>query len=262
MQIHDIRKAVEISPLKGQGVSVLKKSNSPFILKRLNAVTIAQPISVQPSTTETVKLIPVKSLSSVTPTVTTAQRTTNYIPIAPKTKKIIPVSNKLPFPLSGNKSTLIAPTSTRTVTVGGSPQPSNLNYKIVKVVRTPTTILKSNESNVPTATVVKLKSRDAYSAMLKRTKLTHLFKCMERDCRFTTDVISQYQQHYIQHSNEAEKKKGVQADYQKCAYCYMVLENWNQMKVHMEEKHAHCRYQCSVCFYRAIVPSYVQVHQV
>nr|XP_034181441.1 uncharacterized protein LOC117604928 isoform X2 [Osmia lignaria] len=260
--IHDIRKAVEISPLKGQGVSVLKKSNSPFILKRLNAVTIAQPISVQSSTTETVKLIPVKSLPSVTSTVTTAQRTTtNYIPIAPKTKKIIPMNNKLPFPLSGNKTTLISPATTRTVTVGGSPQPSNLNYKIVKVVRTPTTILKSNESNVATATVVKLKSRDAYSAMLKRTKLTHLFKCMERDCRFTTDVLLQYQQHYIQHSNEAEKKKGVQPDYQKCAYCYMVLENWNQMKLHMEEKHAHCRYQCSVCFYRAIVPSYVQVHQ-
>ncbi|XP_076396772.1 uncharacterized protein LOC100877621 isoform X2 [Megachile rotundata] len=257
--INDIRKAVEISPIKSQGVSVLKKSNSPFILKRLNAVAITQPLNM-PATTETVKLIPVKSLSPTPVSVTAAHRGATFIPIAPKTKKIIAVNNKLPFPLSGNKTTVMTPTTTRTVTVGGSPQSPNLNYKIVKVVRTPT-VLKSAESTVSSTTVVKLKSVDAYNAMLKRTKLAQLYKCMERDCRFTTDVLAQYQQHYLQHTNEAEKKKGSQPDYQKCAYCYMVLENWNQMKVHMEDKHAHCRYQCSFCFYRAIVPSYVQVHQ-
>ncbi|XP_076249064.1 uncharacterized protein LOC143188616 isoform X2 [Calliopsis andreniformis] len=258
--INDIRKAVETSPIKSKGVSVLKKS-SPLILKRLNTVTITQPITktiqtIQSTTPETVKLISVKSLSPSPVSVTT----TNFIPIAPKSK-IIQVDNKpLAFPLSVSKNTVVTPVATRTVTVGTSPQSSNLNYKIVKVVRTPT-VLKAKDSATP-PTAIKLKSADAYNAMLKIPKLTHLYKCMGRNCRFSSDILEQYHQHYLQHASEAEKKHMTSPfDYQKCAYCYMVLEDWNQMKMHVEEKHAHCRYQCSYCFYRAIAPSYVLVHQ-
>lgn len=260
--VHDIRKAVETSPIKNKGVSLLKKSNSPLILKRLNTVTITQPLTkniqtVVQSTPETVKLIPVKSISPSPVSVTTTQLTTNFIPIAPKSK-IIQVDNKLSFPISTNKNSIMTPMSTRTVNVAGSPQSSNLNYKILKVVRTPT-ILKPKEP-VPPPTAIKLKSADAYNTMLKATKLIHLYKCMA--CRFTTDILAQYHQHYLQHANEAEKKKlSPPFDYQKCAYCHMILEDWNQMKIHIDEKHAHCRYQCIYCFYRAVVPSYVQIHQ-
>lgn len=250
--------------MKGKGVSLLKKSNSPLILKRLNTVTIAQPLTkniqgVQ-STSETVKLIPVKSLSPSPVSVSASQLTTNFIPIAPKSK-IIQVDNKLSFPISTNKSAVVTPVNARTMSVAGSSQQPNLNYKILKVVRTPA-LIKPKEPVAPT-TAVKLKSADAYNAMLKAAKLIHLYKCMARDCRFTTDILTQYQQHYLQHANEIEKKKvSPPYDYQKCAYCYMVLEDWNQMKIHIDEKHAHCRYQCIYCFYRAVAPSYVQIHQV
>lgn len=226
-------------------------------------MTITQPLTkniqtVVQSTPETVKLIPVKSISPSPVSVTTTQLTTNFIPIAPKSK-IIQVDNKLSFPISTNKNSIMTPMSTRTVSVAGSPQSSNLNYKILKVVRTPT-ILKPKEP-VPPPTAIKLKSADAYNTMLKATKLIHLYKCMA--CRFTTDILAQYHQHYLQHASEAEKKKlSPPFDYQKCAYCHMILEDWNQMKIHIDEKHAHCRYQCIYCFYRAVVPSYVQIHQV
>ncbi|XP_076682092.1 uncharacterized protein LOC143376099 isoform X3 [Andrena cerasifolii] len=263
--IHDIRKAVETSPMKSKGVSVLKKSKSPLILKRLNTVTITQPLTktiqaAQSGTSDTVKLIPMKSLPASPVSVTTAQLTTNYIPIAPKSK-IIQVDNKtLSVPLSVSKSTVVTPVTTRTVTVGGSPQLSNLNYKILKVVRTPT-ILKPRDTLTPVG-AIKLKSADAYKAMLKTTKLTHLYKCMGRECRFTTDTLEQYQQHYLQHASEAEKLKlSPPYDFQNCAYCYMVLKDWSEMKLHIEDKHTHCRYQCCYCFYRGIAPSYVLMHQ-
>lgn len=215
--------------------------------------------TIQPAT-ETVKLIPVKSLSPVPVSVTTTQIGTNFIPIAPKSK-IIQIENKLSFPLSTSKSAVMAPLNTRTVAVTASSPPTNLNYKILKVVRTPT-ILKPKEPASPPA-AVKFKSADAYSAMLKASRLIHLYKCMVRDCRYTTDVLNQYHQHYLQHVSEAEKKKLTPPfDCQNCAYCYTVLDDWNQMKLHIEEKHAHCRYQCIYCFYRAVAPSYVQIHQV
>lgn len=248
LQINDIRKAVETvpkdTPIKSKGVSLLKKSNSPLILKRFNAVSITQTltrnIQTVQSAPETVKLIPVKSLSP-SPVVTTTQLTTNFIPIAPKST-IIQIDSKLP---------LVTP----------SQSSQNLNYKIVKLVRTPA-LIKPKEP-LATVSAVKLKSADAYKAMLKTTKLIHLYKCMARDCRFSTDVLSIYHQHYLQHVNHAENTMMPPPfDYQKCAYCYMILEDWNQMKTHIDEKHAHCRYQCMYCFYRAIVPSYVQIHQV
>lgn len=262
--VNDIRKAVETSPIKSKGVSVLKKSHSPLILKRVNAVTIAQPLTknmqtIQSAASEMVKLIPVKSISPSPGSVTATQLTTNFIPIAPKSKIIQVDSNKLSFPLSVSKNTVVTPVTTRTVTVGGSSQPSNLNYKIVKVVRTPN-ILKPKDPVTPPA-AIKLKSIDVYNAMLKPIKLTHLYKCMGRDCYFTTDVVEQYHQHYHQHVSKTEKNTPPPFDYQKCAYCYMVLKDWNQMKSHIEDKHAHCRYQCSYCFYRAITLSYVQIHQ-
>ncbi|XP_078039406.1 uncharacterized protein LOC144471336 isoform X2 [Augochlora pura] len=257
--INDIRKAVEISPVKSsRGVSLLKKSkpsSTPLILKKLNTVTVTQPMvkniqSIRTVGSDTLKLIPVKSLSLNPVGVASPQLSRNYIPIAPKSA-VLKVDSKLQFPLSVNKSTIVTPVTTRTMTV--TSQSSNLNYKIVKVLQSPT-LLKGIDP------ALKLKSSDAYNAMLKTTKLAHLYKCMGRFCHFTTDILEKFQQHYQQHAYEEEGQKPP-FDYQKCAYCYMSLEDWPHMKKHIEEKHAHCRYQCSYCFYRAITMSYVRLHQ-
>lgn len=86
---------------------------------------------------------------------------------------------------------------------------------------------------------------------------------MGRDCSFTTDSITLYCQHYAKHDVSIDKKReNCTYDFQKCAYCHTVLRDWKEVQQHMEEKHEHCRYQCNYCFYRAISPSYVQIHQV
>lgn len=179
-------------------------------------------------------MFPIKSPpTSLAKSVSTHRLATNFVPIAPKMRQ---------------------------VTVS-SASPSNL--KILKVVRTPVPLVKSSK-DTSFSIAMKLKSRDAYAAMLTETKLIHFFKCMGRDCHYTTDSISLYSEHYLQHCNETSKRNNSipPYDYEKCAYCYISLNNWNSMKTHLWEKHSSCRYQCVYCFYRAITPSYVQQHQV
>lgn len=161
--------------------------------------------------------------------------------------------------LSLNNVSTVNPITTRTVTVSNSPP--NPNYKIVKVLRSPTLIKPKNLPN--SSIVIKLKSTDAFSAMLKTSKLIEFYKCMGHNCSYTTDSVLLYRQHYRQHWRESHKRKTLPPyDYQKCPYCYMCLSDWKNMENHLEEKHAHCQYQCSYCFYRAIVPFYVRLHQV
>lgn len=234
--INDIRKAVEISP-KSKGIpTILRKSNQPIILKKLNIISqsLAKAQSIQPTTSEHVTLFPVKSPSmSSTKFVSTHRPATNFVPIAPKVRQVTVSSN--------------------------SP-----NLKILKVVRTPMPLITmSKDVPISSSTPTKVKSVEAYAAMLTETKLVHFFKCMGRDCHYTTDSMSLYSQHYQQHCNETSKNNNsVQPyDYEKCAYCYTSLNSWTSMQTHLWEKHGACRYQCVYCFYRAITPSYVQQHQ-
>lgn len=230
---------METSP-KNKGIpTILRKSNQPIILKKLNI--IPQPLvkaqTIQPTTAEHVTLFPIKNSSTTSAKpVGTHRLATNFVPIAPKMRQ---------------------------VTISSANPP---NLKILKVVRTPMPLITVSK-DVPksfSSIATKIKSVEAYTAMLTETKLVHFFKCMGRDCHYTTDSMSLYSQHYQQHGSEASKRNNsVQSyDYEKCAYCYMSLNNWTSMQTHLWEKHGPCRYQCVYCFYRALTPSYVQQHQV
>ncbi|XP_066595045.1 uncharacterized protein [Prorops nasuta] len=108
----------------------------------------------------------------------------------------------------------------------------------------------------------KLKSSCAYAEMLKPWKLLKLFKCMSKDCSFSTNFSVNFHQHYLNHAVEYQKNNMPPPyDYQKCPYCYVIHENLLQLTQHIEESHGHCRYQCNYCFYRAVAQSYVTVHQ-
>ncbi|XP_019889550.2 uncharacterized protein LOC105286402 isoform X2 [Ooceraea biroi] len=263
--VNNIRKAVEISPAKNKILS-LKKANQPLILKKVNVIT--QPLAsssaqghMQSVTSEHLTLLPIKSLpASVSTKPATAHlRSTNFMPIAPKIIHSLD-SNKVTFQ-SLSKTPVSSPITTRPIAVSSANPSSNVNYKIqFKMVRTPTVIKPKDPP--ASSVVITLKSIDAYTTMMKKPKLVHFYKCMSRDCHYTSDSLKLYGQHYHQHHEETSKQNNVPPhDFQKCAYCYMTLNDWTNMKSHLWEKHSHCRYQCAYCFYRAIVPSYVQQHQ-
>ncbi|XP_011056945.1 PREDICTED: uncharacterized protein LOC105147547 isoform X2 [Acromyrmex echinatior] len=142
-----------------------------------------------------------------------------------------------------------------------STSPSTLNYRArkIKVIRMP--VLNNTKDTSPASFAIKLKSMEVYARMLTEPKLAHFYKCMSHNCSFTTDFLLNYSKHYTKHYEEASEQNSTD-NYDKCAYCYISTNNWNEMKTHLATKHLHCRYQCGYCFYRSFVPSYVRQHQI
>ncbi|KAG5317105.1 ZN507 protein, partial [Acromyrmex heyeri] len=142
-----------------------------------------------------------------------------------------------------------------------STSPSTLNYRArkIKVIRMP--VLNNTKDTSPASFAIKLKSMEVYARMLTEPKLAHFYKCMSHNCSFTTDFLLDYSKHYTKHYEEASEQNSTD-NYDKCAYCYISTNNWNEMKTHLASKHLHCRYQCGYCFYRSFVPSYVRQHQI
>lgn len=212
----------------------------------------------QPSTSDTMTFIPVTKLNQmpISTKAVTTHLATNFVPIHPKPKTI--PKAKI-FTLENAKVAIprIVP-SAKT-----SPTPtSTANCKIFKVLRNPTTVDAKNHASIASF-MAKLKSTDAYWSMLRASKLIHFYKCMCRDCNFTTDSVTLFCDHYNQHCEDAKQQKvKTPCDYQKCVYCSTLMLDWNEVRIHMWEKHSCCRYQCGYCFYRAAAACYVLQHQV
>lgn len=145
-------------------------------------------------------------------------------------------------------------------TSSGSMSTSSSPVKYIKLV--------SPEFEVSTPSVitaVKLKSAIVYEQMLKDEKLIHLYKCMGRDCSFTTNVENNFQKHLKVHEDDLilmNKNLDGPKDYLKCAYCYVDFKSHKDLLVHLRNMHTFCRYCCKYCFYRAFAQSYVELHQV
>ena len=109
-----------------------------------------------------------------------------------------------------------------------------------------------------------LKNAAVFNEMTKPEKLRHLYKCMGKDCAYTTDYVEHFRRHFEKHSAvcDAIINSTAPFDFKHCAYCNVVVSNWAQMEQHYEEKHAYCEFQCGYCFYRALTQSYVELHQV
>ncbi|XP_016839024.1 uncharacterized protein LOC100121415 isoform X2 [Nasonia vitripennis] len=220
-----IRKAMENSPQKNKGLSVLKKSNS-FILKRVD-------------NNETVKLIPI-TIAGNSRAVTKAD---NFISIGGQQAMAIKLDKGVAVPItmgtSGNAATTL---------VSSSNQP----FKFLKIA-----------APEQVSVAIKLKSANVYEKMLKDDKLVHMFKCMGRDCCFTTSTEQAFHKHLRIHEDDAGNKGNNEQpkDYFKCAYCYIDCKSYDELMFHLKKQHIFCRYCCKYCFYRAFAYSYVEIHQ-
>ncbi|KAJ8678941.1 hypothetical protein QAD02_014728 [Eretmocerus hayati] len=222
-----IRRPIEISPQKVKGLSLLK--NSPLILKCVDGGS-----QVITSSGETVKLIPI----SIPPTSKTAQKQDNFISIGGQQAVAIKIHSQSPIPTSASiaNSTNAAP------------------IKLVKVITSPEQV----------TVAFKLKSADVYEKMLKEDKLTHMYKCMGRDCCFSTSNEQSFKKHIGMHMNEnlaSNINHDEPKDFLKCAYCYCDNAQMDDLMNHLKTMHTFCRYCCRYCFYRGFADSYVELHQ-
>ncbi|XP_057319412.1 uncharacterized protein LOC130663885 [Microplitis mediator] len=193
---------------------------------------------------------PVTSAKSVPVSVLKKVMTPNIL------KKFRPVNNvdglySLPVSSTSNTVTVPRPTSST---------PGSKNFKIVKVLRRGSTILKPKDPGQNTA-ASKLKNPDAYKAMLTVSKLRHLYKCMSRSCSFSTDSCDAFGKHFQRHAEFNSNQSSDVCDYQRCAYCDDLSKTWEDMQAHYKSRHSFCSFQCTYCFYRAFTQSYVELHQ-
>ena len=185
------------------------------------------------------KLIPL----NIPPTSRAMSKSENYISIGGQPAMAIKIDSKgvaVPLSMSSN---------TATTNLVNSNQP-------IKLV----TIAAPEQVSV----AIKLKSANVYEKMLKDDKLIHMFKCMGRDCSFTTSSEPAFLKHIRIHEddNKSNKLNNEPKDYFKCAYCYIDCSNYDVLMQHLKKMHTFCRFCCKYCFYRAFAHSYVEIHQV
>ncbi|KAJ8916522.1 hypothetical protein NQ315_000164 [Exocentrus adspersus] len=130
-----------------------------------------------------------------------------------------------------------------------------------------TPLVKSAPAPAPTPSPVQLivkeaklnnteltKSRKTPKAMAKFiSSVSDLYKCPHYYCLFSTNFRDFLERHLRAHKMEPELMIP-------CVYCDMKTP-WEHVAMHIDIRHAHCRFACSYCLYRAVVKEYVFLHQ-
>ncbi|XP_033210567.1 uncharacterized protein LOC117168827 isoform X2 [Belonocnema kinseyi] len=237
--------------MDGKKVSIPASSRanaSPTKSATLTSIPISKATTIG-SLTKTGTLTPVTIAPNFS--INNALQNCAYTPIKPN-----------PFPsIKAGTITAIKPgTVTLSKTSNVVTSATSPNRKLVTLVG-PNTLLKQKEQGPQYA--IKMKNMAAYNEMMKPEKLRQLYKCMGRECPYTTDYVDNFRRHFDKHSTSYNVNSTglVPFDFKKCAYCYMTAGDWFQMEKHYEEKHAYCEFQCSYCFYRAVTQAYVEIHQ-
>uniref|UniRef100_A0A1A9WVU8 C2H2-type domain-containing protein n=1 Tax=Glossina brevipalpis TaxID=37001 RepID=A0A1A9WVU8_9MUSC len=99
-----------------------------------------------------------------------------------------------------------------------------------------------------------------YRAFPENFTYLGLYKCMADDCYFSTDEADQMLSHLNDHANS----ECPPVEYLQCAYCVLRLGDCNtaqELVNHIQLKHQHDVYQCSLCSYRSCDASNVSIHQ-
>lgn len=80
-----------------------------------------------------------------------------------------------------------------------------------------------------------------------------LYKCPHYNCMFTTYFRYSLEIHLKSHNSEKDLMVP-------CVYCDLKTP-WEHVAVHIDIRHANCKYACSYCLYRACLKDYVFLHQ-
>ncbi|KAG5866469.1 hypothetical protein JTB14_010172 [Gonioctena quinquepunctata] len=83
--------------------------------------------------------------------------------------------------------------------------------------------------------------------------VSNLYKCPHYFCLFTTNFRDFLERHLKAHNTEQDVMIP-------CVYCDLKTP-WEHVPMHIDIRHANCRFSCSYCLYRAAVKEYVFLHQ-
>ena len=125
----------------------------------------------------------------------------------------------------------------------------------------------------------RLKNPKVYRKMVDTRRIDNFFKCMARDCMFSSEKPEDFIGHVHWHSREYLEPIASQPvpehrtqpdindcdaltvpDFYMCTYCPAVEASVERLVKHATEMHAECLFQCSGCFFRARSSKIVEVH--
>lgn len=99
-----------------------------------------------------------------------------------------------------------------------------------------------------------------HSKILEPIKLCHLYKCMVKDCTFTTDASVAFLWHL--RGNFHQIKMSLKTEWGLCPYCTArITVSPKELEEHVLQEHGGCTFQCAYCFYRAASQSLLEQHQ-
>ncbi|XP_028133091.2 uncharacterized protein LOC114328441 [Diabrotica virgifera virgifera] len=164
-----------------------------------------------------------------------------------------------------SETTIINARDIKTNEVENNPFPFKI-AEVVSLAETPENPPPLTPINKPLQLVVKeakltstelakpRKSTKAISKFIKEVE--KLYKCPQYYCLFSSDSGDELQQHVnTVCSRTADKDSMVP-----CVYCDLKTP-WEHLVVHIDIRHANCKYACPYCLYRACLKSYVTLHQ-
>lgn len=102
------------------------------------------------------------------------------------------------------------------------------------------------------------KTAEVIDHLLCDVSMFALFKCMGRNCGFSSDQKDQMDKHLELHDNAGNRNA---REYLECAYCERKEKSPNDLLNHITETHAGSVYQCQYCFYRSVDAYSVLIHQ-
>ncbi|CAB3382674.1 Hypothetical predicted protein [Cloeon dipterum] len=103
-----------------------------------------------------------------------------------------------------------------------------------------------------------VKNSAVYASMLEPGRLQKLYKCMARNCSFSTVMPEKLVKHIDKHKSLSV---GRIKDWQECVYCMEKYGSGQQLVDHIHQEHNKFVFQCSLCFYRGGTVSSISVHQ-
>lgn len=101
------------------------------------------------------------------------------------------------------------------------------------------------------------KKERAVVAMLQNKCLYDLYKCMGKDCEYTTNDSAQFSKHQQDHKKSQQHDSNI---YGRCPYCNFVANITSNLIMHIRHDHMLEGFACNFCFYRAITEFNVILH--
>ncbi|XP_059487483.1 uncharacterized protein LOC132203613 isoform X2 [Neocloeon triangulifer] len=103
-----------------------------------------------------------------------------------------------------------------------------------------------------------VKNSAVYASMLEPGRLQKMYKCMARNCSFSSVIPEKFIKHIDKHKSLSV---GRIKDWQECVYCMELYGSGQQLIDHIHKEHNKFVFQCSLCFFRAATDSHVFFHQ-